>query len=134
MILDQFFEQLEKQFDAKFPFVAYKKPKTLLLKGMFQRDDVQYDITNFTESGFVFAPFDSRQNAVLIPLEHSDTVSIPCDENDLSEASIKSQQTSEIIDNKSYWYWTDENSPHKKLMFRPTYANGYIWCDYEIIP
>ena len=38
----------------------------------------------------------------------------------------------EIIDNKSYWYWTDETNPHKRIMFRPTYANGYVWCDYEI--
>ena len=52
--------------------------------------------------------------------------------NEKGEILRFEKRGTEILDNKSYWYWTDENNPHKRIMFRPTYANGYIWCDYEI--
>ncbi len=52
--------------------------------------------------------------------------------NEKGEILIFEKRGTEINDIKSFWYWTDENNPHKRLMFRPTNANGYIWCDYEI--
>lgn len=52
--------------------------------------------------------------------------------NEKGEILIFEKRGAEINDIKSFWYWTDENNPHKRLMFSPTYANGSIWCDYEI--
>lgn len=67
MILNHFFEQLKTQFHQKLPFVAYKKPETSIIKGWLQKDDAIHYCTDFTESGFVFAPFDSNQSSFLIP-------------------------------------------------------------------
>lgn len=93
MILDQFFEQIEKQFDANLPFVAYKKPNTSVLKSMLQHDEKLHSITDFTESGFVFAPFDNRQDAFLIPLEDSKVLSVQFNHNDFSEDEMSFQKT-----------------------------------------
>lgn len=92
MILDQFFEQIEKQFDAKLPFVAYKKPNTSELKGIFQADKALHTITDFTESGFVFAPFDSRDAAFVIPLKGATVFSVECDHNDFYKEELRLQK------------------------------------------
>ncbi|MGC1632317.1 MAG: chorismate-binding protein, partial [Gelidibacter sp.] len=93
MPLDQFFEQVEKQMDGKLPFVAYRKPNTSELKAMLQVDDTLHVISDFTESGFIFAPFDSRDNAFLIPIKHSEVISSPFDHKDFSEDEINLQET-----------------------------------------
>ncbi len=71
MALDQFFEHIQNQFDKKLPFVAYKKPDTSVVKGVLQSDAVIHTSVDFTESGFVFAPFDAENEAFLIPIENS---------------------------------------------------------------
>lgn len=93
MLLDQFFEQIEKQFNAKLPFVVYKKPNTSKLKAMLQSDDALHSINDFTESGFVFAPFDSRDKAFLIPLKNSTLHSVKFDHNEFAEDEISSEKT-----------------------------------------
>lgn len=49
------------------PFVIYRKPNESLVHVMLQEDDRLHHTTDFSEAGFVFAPFDSNQAAVLIP-------------------------------------------------------------------
>lgn len=88
MILDQFFEHIKKQFDGKLPFVAYRKPNTSELKSMLQQDNMLHFISDFTESGFVFAPFDNRKYAYLIPLEYSELLSVQIDKEDISKDDI----------------------------------------------
>jgi isochorismate synthase len=68
-----FFSALDDQMEKNFPFVAYKDPasrsgstKTLLQDYL----DV-YKTTDFSRSGFLLAPFDDRQEAVIIPQEKS---------------------------------------------------------------
>ena len=99
MILDQFFEQIKKQFDDKLPFVAYRKPNGSELKGMLQRDGALHSIADFTESGFVFAHFDSRNDAFLIPFEHSELLSVQLDKNDISKDEIGFQKSISDINN-----------------------------------
>ncbi len=69
-----FFESLNQQFENELPFVAYRKPNTLSVNAILQKDSELYTTNKFTESGFVFAPFDNKENAVLIPLENSNTI------------------------------------------------------------
>ncbi|KAA2217363.1 MULTISPECIES: chorismate-binding protein [Maribacter] len=54
------------QLEQGLPFVIYKKPKEFEIKGVFQRDTQLHSVTDFTESGFVFAPFDTVQSPILI--------------------------------------------------------------------
>jgi len=42
---------------ADKPFVLYKKPGQTKVVGLFQRDAVLHTVNDFTESGFVLAPF-----------------------------------------------------------------------------
>ncbi len=91
MILDQFFEQIENQWSAKLPFVAYRKPNTSELKAMLQDDTQLHTISDFTENGFVFAPFDSREEAFLIPLKQSEVLSVTYDHYDFSDPVIEIQ-------------------------------------------
>lgn len=49
------------------PFVAYKKPNATIISGFFQQNDELYYSKDYSESGFVFAPFDDENPSVLIP-------------------------------------------------------------------
>ncbi|MBO0323399.1 chorismate-binding protein [Muricauda sp. CAU 1633] len=48
------------------PFAVYRKPKEELVTAVSQADDTLHYTIDFTESGFVFAPFDVVDNAILI--------------------------------------------------------------------
>lgn len=53
-------------FDNGLPFVLYRKPKEPIINGLFQGNSALHYIKDFTEVGFVFAPFDSQKHGVLI--------------------------------------------------------------------
>ncbi|MBJ7879945.1 chorismate-binding protein [Gelidibacter salicanalis] len=74
MLSDYFFEQLQVQFDHQLPFVAFKKPDTTVIKGLLQEDDQLHYSLDFTESGFVFAPFDSENDTFLLPFENASII------------------------------------------------------------
>ena len=68
--MDSFFKALSNQFDNKLPFVAYRKPNETLVKGILQSDTVLHTVNDYSESGFVFAPFDTNKQILLIPFEN----------------------------------------------------------------
>ncbi|WP_255702714.1 chorismate-binding protein [Antarcticibacterium sp. 1MA-6-2] len=70
----EFFQRLKEQTQGKFPFVAYREPseKGGVIKALLQTYIEVYKTVDFSESGFVFAPFDSGEEAVFIPKEKSD--------------------------------------------------------------
>ncbi|HUH28694.1 chorismate-binding protein [Gelidibacter sp.] len=94
--MDHFFEQIKKQYHDQLPFVVYKKPNASELKRMFQNNDALQIVVDYTESGFVFAPFDSRQDAFILPLEHAEFISVEFDEKDFSEGKIGDLKTTGI--------------------------------------
>ena len=65
------FSRIEKSLKSKLPFVVYRKPNSETLKGSFQNNDTLYTSVDYTESGFVFAPFDDKNIAVLLPENES---------------------------------------------------------------
>ena len=88
MISDQLFEQVEKQLENKLPFVAYRKPNSSEIKTMLQVDSALNTISDFTESGFVFAPFDSGETAFLIPLKQAKLHVVKYDPNNFAENEV----------------------------------------------
>ena len=74
---EEFFKSIQLQFKNKLPFVAYRKPNANDVFAIFQKDDTLCNTSNFSEKGFVFAPFDDKEDAVLIPSDISKIVS--CD-------------------------------------------------------
>ncbi len=80
------------------PFVAYKKAEQREISAFFQKDEVLYTTKNYTESGFVFAPFDDKEKSVLIPFEKSEFLSLELsfsvnfNDESLSEIDLKSKE------------------------------------------
>lgn len=72
MTSEDLFESIHDYFNDALPFVIYRKPNATHVNVVFQNNDTIYRTSSFTESGFVFAPFDSSQEAVLIPVNKSE--------------------------------------------------------------
>lgn len=74
MLLDDFFKNIESCYTLQKPFVAYRKPDDAIVYAMVQQDAECYEVVDFAESGFVFAPFDSKQKAILFPTESCEII------------------------------------------------------------
>lgn len=61
---------LAYQFEEDLPFVIYRKPGATTIYGFFQEDQTLHAAGDLSQSGFVFAPFDVLESAVLIPGEY----------------------------------------------------------------
>lgn len=67
MTEDVVFEQLQKQYEQNLPFVIYRKPGEKEVKALLQNSADLFTTEDFSESGFVFAPFDTSKKSILIP-------------------------------------------------------------------
>lgn len=74
MSSEPFFNSIQEHYDKKLPFVAYSKPKSFQIKAILQKDETLHKIEDYSESGFLFSPFDIRKDAILIPLSTSKTL------------------------------------------------------------
>jgi len=61
-----FLDHARQHFARQQPFVLYSKPNQDKVIGLFQEDDELYTSENMEEVGFIFAPFDGKQQ-LLIP-------------------------------------------------------------------
>lgn len=97
-----FFIKVKQQKALNLPFVIYSKPNKNKLIGLFQKNDHLYFVEDFTETGFVFAPFEGNQ-LILIPkdqsvkweseltsIEENDAAEIPKTENKESQTHFES--------------------------------------------
>jgi len=64
--MHSFFEEIQKHLDLENAFAVYRKPNTTIIKAVFQNDAALNYVQDFTETGFVFAPFNGLENAILI--------------------------------------------------------------------
>jgi len=64
---DSFFEEINSHYESNLPFVVYSRPNTSVIKCWLQNDESIYKSSTFSESGFIFAPFNLDQNAILFP-------------------------------------------------------------------
>src|SRR5699024_4709850 len=78
----EFFAKAEFSLQHQLPFVLYRKPITknnsdFLIQGFFQKNDQLYFAEDYTESGFVMAPFDlNAQKSPLIPADKAEKITI----------------------------------------------------------
>jgi isochorismate synthase len=71
--------QAKTHLEKELPFVLYSKPREFVLNAIFQADDKIHKVMEYTEQGFVFAPFLNNENPILLkaeevcqaPLEHT---------------------------------------------------------------
>ena len=71
---ESFYNKVLEHFNTKLPFVIYNKPNSNRISGLLQKNDDVYNTVNYKESGFIFAPFDVEKEAILIPLNHSESI------------------------------------------------------------
>ncbi len=67
------FEELTKQVaehqNQNLPFVVYRKPKKKIVNAILQKDDAIYNLKDFKNTGFIFAPFDSKNEIIVTPVD-----------------------------------------------------------------
>jgi isochorismate synthase len=68
MDLDKLLLKIEKSRKEKIPFVLYKKPNAKKINALFQNKNDLHYLKDFSESGFIFAPFDDTKKSVIFPL------------------------------------------------------------------
>ena len=66
------FNKIEENYKRKKPFVAYRKPNSNTISGFLMNNDELCYTSDFTESGFVFAPFKSEEKTVVFPIDKSE--------------------------------------------------------------
>lgn len=71
MTSTDFFDHIESALTSKHPFVLFSKPDQQAVKAYIQSDLESRLINDFSESGFVFAPFDHSKDSYYIPFEGS---------------------------------------------------------------
>lgn len=99
MTLENVFERIATQYKNTLPFVAYRKPNSKFVKALFQNTDALYTADTFTESGFVFSPFDANEASVLMPLNKSDQMEVYMDVIAENQSVFKASDVS--IEDKS---------------------------------
>ncbi|GHA29819.1 hypothetical protein GCM10007103_08860 [Salinimicrobium marinum] len=68
MTQEIFFSRLKQQYSQHLPFVVYNSPDSHgTIKALLQERSELFTTEDFTESGFVFAPFDDHNEVILIP-------------------------------------------------------------------
>ncbi len=74
MTFSDFTAHLQQHYNNALPFVAFRNPNETRIKAFLQQDNVLIQTTDFTESGFVFSPFNLEEHSVLIPVENSEII------------------------------------------------------------
>ncbi|WP_370214923.1 chorismate-binding protein [Mesoflavibacter profundi] len=69
-----FFNQLQNRLVNHLPFVAYRKPNETSVSAILQKNDAVNYCQDFTNSGFVFSPFENIENAIIFPLNQSEII------------------------------------------------------------
>lgn len=62
-------QRAEDQFLKELPFVLYRKPNLTDVIGIFQDTPELHTVSDYSVTGFVFAPFDSAKDAVILPTD-----------------------------------------------------------------
>ena len=76
-------DKVDSCLDQELPFVIYRKPQENLVTAIFQSNDSLNFTKDFTETGFVFAPFVFDDNAVLIKADEATTAIFEADKQKL---------------------------------------------------
>lgn len=92
------FKKAQDSYALKLPFTLYRKSKSNMISGFFMKDNTLNYTHNFSESGFVFAPFNGDKNSILFPLEQSKFVTekLELENTDFEENSFITNENSKI--------------------------------------
>ncbi|MDJ0646840.1 MAG: isochorismate synthase [Flavobacteriaceae bacterium] len=72
MKLEKLFQKLENTYRAQRPFAVYRKPNDTNVIGYFQNNVVPHYLGDYSDKGFIFAPFNRNEKALFIPQNASE--------------------------------------------------------------
>ncbi|WP_370226260.1 chorismate-binding protein [Mesoflavibacter sp.] len=94
-----FFNQLQNRLENQLPFVAYRKPNETSVSAILQKNNALNYCQDFTNSGFVFSPFENIENAIIFPLNQSEIIEfkdeIILDETEHSQSNFNLENREE---------------------------------------
>lgn len=70
MKLYDLFAEMRAHYISELPFVIYRKPGKDILNLVKQTDKALNLSSNFSESGFIFSPFDDELKSIIFPIEN----------------------------------------------------------------
>lgn len=76
MTSESFFNEIESQLNNKLPFVVYKKGSVNRISAFLQKDNQLHYLKEFSDSGFVMAPFNADEPSIIIPQVKSKSIEI----------------------------------------------------------
>ena len=123
MTSTNFFDYIAQQFNNQLPFVVYSAPNSFETRAVLQKDATLYKVDDFNESGFVFAPFDIRKDAILMPYSVSRTLVteediVVSEESDLAQYAVSNDEVHHLNLIKKGITQINENGLQKVVLSR----------------
>ena len=69
-------QKINTHWEQQLPFVVYAAPEHTKVNVLLQQDATYYSAKGFTNTGFVFAPFDDKKASFCIPEAFSEKISL----------------------------------------------------------
>ncbi len=107
-----FYNRLKDQYKEHKPMVAYRKPGEDNVKAMLQVDSENYQVSDLSESGFVFAPFNPEDVSYIIPAGKSETI----DYDFLVEEVEGIPFDQDNLDSVDFEYMEEDQKRHENLV------------------
>ena len=108
---DDFFQELKAHLQGNNPFVVYRKPGSNTVKALMQNDKFSHKTKDLSESGFVFAPFNSEATSYIIPTDHSN-----CFEFQYPAETILDDRLNEFSSTIDFEYMEEDQKVHENLV------------------
>ena len=78
--MNDLLKKIQAHYRSKLPFVVYAFPNSDSAVGLFQKTKQSYTLADFSENGFVFAPFDEG-DTLIIPENETERITVKLSEN-----------------------------------------------------
>ncbi|MHA3788676.1 isochorismate synthase [Flavobacterium hauense] len=76
------FQKMQSQLQSGYPFAVFSKPGSNTVSGIFQNTNEAHLLSDFSQKGFVFAPFEG-DDVCFIPEGESDILSVALNNDDV---------------------------------------------------
>lgn len=99
------FSKIATFYQESQPFVVYRKPNAKEVLALFSKNDSLFLLEDFSDSGFVFAPFDAKEKPIFFPFnefdffsENINFIDEPIVKNNFSETEFQKENHQKIVE------------------------------------
>ncbi|MDN3642320.1 chorismate-binding protein [Lutimonas halocynthiae] len=92
MNFEALLRKIHKAKDTGLPFVVYRKPDEQLVRAVIQNDDRIVYSNDFLSSGFIMAPFNAKEKAILFADKHSNKFSCPISDDEYADFNVSDNE------------------------------------------